>query len=55
MATASQFDTSPIIARAKTLINAHLKNILKGAGLNVSGVKATMQDRLIKRKAIIHC
>ncbi|MCJ1471214.1 SUMO ligase siz1 [Pseudocyphellaria aurata] len=34
-------------AKVKTLINAQLKSVLKKEGLAVSGVKATMQERII--------
>ena len=53
MDTASAFDTRAVDAKVKTLVNAQLKTILKREGLTVSGVKAAMQDRIIKRKFIV--
>lgn len=51
MASSGQpLDPHVVIARVKTLINAHLKNVLKGEGLPVSGVKSAMQGRIIARK-----
>jgi len=51
MASSGQpLDPLVVVARVKTLINAHLKNVLKGEGLPVSGVKSAMQGRIIARK-----
>lgn len=50
MASSGQpLDPHVVVARVKTLINAHLKNVLKGEGLPVSGVKSAMQGRIIAR------
>ena len=38
-------------ARVKTLINHDLKEICRTYGLNVSGTKAVLQARCIKRKS----
>ncbi|MCJ1227734.1 SUMO ligase siz1 [Toensbergia leucococca] len=47
MASAGPLDAHSVIAKVKTLINAHLRAVLKGEGLAVSGVKAAMQERII--------
>ncbi|MCJ1353067.1 MAG: SUMO ligase siz1 [Icmadophila ericetorum] len=49
MASTAPIDATTITAKVKTLINTQLKTVLKKEGLPVSGVKATMQDRIIKR------
>ncbi len=51
MASPGFQDTTAVIAKVKTLINAQLKSVLKKEGLLVSGVKAAMQDRIIRRKS----
>ncbi|SLM35747.1 Zinc finger, RING/FYVE/PHD-type [Lasallia pustulata] len=40
-------DAHSVTAKVKTLINAQLKAVLKLEGLPVSGVKATLQERII--------
>lgn len=45
-------DPHVVVARVKTLINANLRNILKSEGLPVSGVKNTMQGRIIARQFV---
>ena len=52
MASAGPFDAQTVAAKVKTLINAQLKTILKREGLPVSGVKATMQGRIIARRSL---
>ncbi|RAK96428.1 uncharacterized protein BO80DRAFT_458967 [Aspergillus ibericus CBS 121593] len=48
MASAGQFsDTQNLVALVKTLTNAQLKDILRNEGLAVSGVKASLQLRII--------
>ena len=54
MASAGPLDAHSVIAKVKTLINAHLRAVLKGEGLAVSGVKAAMQERIISRKSHPH-
>ena len=49
MAAISHGDVHAVIAKVKILINAQLKQVLKGEGLPVSGVKAAMQERIIRR------
>jgi hypothetical protein len=44
----NEFDTTSSIARIKTLLNRDLAAILKAERLQSHGVKAQMQDRLIK-------
>ena len=51
MATISQGDVQSVVAKVKILINAQLKQVLKREGLPVSGVKAAMQERIIRRKS----
>ena len=51
MASPGFHDSQIMIAKVKTLINAQLKSVLKKEGLAVSGVKATMQERIINRKS----
>ena len=53
MAAISQGDTHSVVAKVKTLINAQLKQVLKKERLAVSGVKAAMQERIIRRKSQI--
>ena len=50
MASTAPIDTQTVTAKVKTLINTQLKAVLKKEGLPVSGVKAAMQDRIIKRR-----
>lgn len=50
MASPGFHDAQALVAKVKLLINAHLKSVLKKAGLPVSGVKAAMQERIISRK-----
>ena len=50
MASAGGFDIQSLTAKVKTLINAHLKVILKNEGLPMSGVKSAMQERVISRR-----
>lgn len=45
------YQTRPLIAQTKTLLNTQLKHILAGEGLRVSGVKAELQQRIISRKS----
>ncbi|KAL9122978.1 MAG: hypothetical protein Q9187_000462 [Circinaria calcarea] len=47
MASAGSLDPQNVAAKVKTLVNAQLKTILRKEGLAVSGVKATMQERII--------
>ncbi|OOF91069.1 hypothetical protein ASPCADRAFT_211338 [Aspergillus carbonarius ITEM 5010] len=48
MASVGQFsDTQSLVALVKTLTNAQLKDILRNEGLAVSGVKASLQLRII--------
>ncbi|GKZ85196.1 SUMO ligase siz1 [Aspergillus niger] len=48
MASTGQFsDTQSLVALVKTLTNAQLKDILRNEGLAVSGVKASLQLRII--------
>lgn len=42
-------DAHSVTAKVKTLINTQLKTVLKREGLPVSGVKATLQERVIAR------
>lgn len=42
-------DAHPVTTKVKTLINTQLKTVLKREGLPVSGVKATLQERIIAR------
>ena len=45
--------TAPaLIAKVKTLTNAYLKDVLRDEHLALSGPKATMQDRILKRKPL---
>ncbi|KAL8824751.1 MAG: hypothetical protein Q9170_008055 [Blastenia crenularia] len=50
MASPTTFDTHLTDQKVKTLVNAQLKAILKKEKLAVSGLKATMQNRIIGRK-----
>ena len=45
-------DAHSVTAKVKTLINAQLKTVLKREGLPVSGVKATLQERIIARTSL---
>ena len=47
-------DAHSVTGKVKMLINAQLKSVLKKEGLAVSGVKATMQERLRSRKCDFH-
>lgn len=48
MASSSQFsDLQSVIALVKTLTNAQLKDILRSEALAVSGVKVSLQLRII--------
>ena len=49
MASVGGSDLQSLIAKVKTLMNAHLKVVLKKEGLAVSGVKTAMQERIITR------
>ena len=52
MATAGSLDpysVQVVVAKAKTLINTQLKQILRTENLPVSGAKAVMQERIINR------
>lgn len=51
MASISHGDVQSVAAKVKILINAQLKQVLKREGLPVSGVKAAMQERIIRRKS----
>ena len=45
--------TAPaLIAKVKTLTNVYLKDVLRDERLAVSGPKAAMQDRILKRKSL---
>ncbi|CAL8583086.1 E3 SUMO-protein ligase pli1 [Xanthoria parietina] len=46
MAPHSAFETNTVEQKVKTLVNAHLKSILKKENLLVSGVKVAMQRRI---------
>lgn len=51
MASTGQLpDTQSLVALVKTLTNAQLKDILRNEGLAVSGVKASLQLRIIDCK-----
>lgn len=45
-------DAHSVTAKVKTLINTQLKTVLKREGLPVSGVKATLQERVIARTLV---
>ena len=52
MATPNLFtDAQVVTAKVKQLTNEKLRNALRGLGLQTSGVKATLQGRLIDRKS----
>ena len=56
MATAGSIDphsVQVVVAKAKTLINAQLKQILRTENLPVSGAKAVMQERIINRMFLV--
>lgn len=48
-------DAHSVTAKVKTLINTQLKTVLKREGLPVSGVKATLQERIIARTSLFRC
>ena len=50
MASNSPFEIHLVEQKVKTLVNAQLKSILKRERLLVSGLKATMQTRIVDRK-----
>lgn len=50
MASDGFIDPQPLIGKVKMLINTQLKEVLKKEKLAVSGVKATLQERIIARK-----
>ena len=50
MASAGPANPEQVATKVKTLINNHLKQILKKEGLAVSGAKATLQTRIIERE-----
>lgn len=50
MAPHPAFETNTVEQKVKTLVNAHLKSILKKENLLVSGVKVAMQRRINARK-----
>ena len=50
MASNGHIDTQPLVGKVKMLINTQLKEVLKKEKLPVSGVKATLQERIIARK-----
>lgn len=45
-------DAHSVTAKVKTLIKTQLKTVLKREGLPVSGVKATLQGRIIARTSL---
>lgn len=51
MASAGPANPEQVAVKVKTLINNHLKQILKKEGLPVSGAKATLQTRIIERES----
>ena len=53
MASNGRIDTQPLIGKVKMLINTQLKEVLKREKLPVSGVKATLQERIITRKCAV--
>ena len=51
-AMSGPLDAHSVTAKVKILINAQLKTVLKREGLPVSGVKATLQERIIARTSL---
>ena len=49
MASNGLINPPALIGKVKILINTQLKDVLKREGLPVSGVKATLQERIINR------
>lgn len=51
MALPGPMNPDAVIAQTKRLLNAQLKAVCKASGLQVSGAKAALQQRIISRKA----